>query len=130
MKEFGKVLRLLLLCLGLALCILGRGMLSFTGNRAKDVMVMTVLSEETENEKEALPLVLFRALAPVNMPDSRQGLRTLLFSFFAALFLFLYRDTASFVCIFLYLHDKWFFRAPVMACFLGGRGPPAFSLLS
>jgi hypothetical protein len=130
MKEYGKVLRLVLLCLGLALSVLGRGMFFLNRDQAKGVMVMAVLSEE----EEAPPQVSFverrfMAVAPANMPDFRQGSRLSLSGFIAVLLFFIYRDMVSFVFSRIYFCAGRFFRAPVLACFLGGRGPPFLALV-
>jgi hypothetical protein len=67
------------------------------------------------------------AVAPVS--DSRQTLRIFLFCFITALFFFAHNNGAFPVCTFLCPRDRRFFRKPLIARFLGGRGPPLSSSL-
>ncbi|MDR1586327.1 MAG: hypothetical protein LBS57_02590 [Treponema sp.] len=121
MKKFRKVLHLI--SLGLVLCVLGRGLFRFSRDSGKGVMLMTVLSEETGKEKKDTPW-RFIAAAPAGMPDSQRGLRIFLFGFIVTLFFFTHNNAAFLDCTFLCPRDRRFFKKPLIARFLGGRGPP------
>jgi hypothetical protein len=125
MKKNRKVSGLILLCLGLALCVLARGLFCFSRDSEKDVMLMAVLSEETGEEKKDAPLFVerrFMAAAPVS--DSQRGLRIFLFGLIVMLFFFIHNNEVSSGCTFFCPRDRRFFKKPLIARFLGGRGPP------